>query len=113
MKQAGFWLLVLGTTKKLVPVRRDYLLAVLIMCCTLAASAQVHAGGSVVRINHTDKGYRLVRNDELYFIKGVGFIADRDASYLDQLVTAGSNSLQTWGVDQVGTELLDQTRGHV
>ena len=38
----------------------------------------------------------------------MGYTGDQEDAYLDQLVAAGGNTLRTWGVEQLGENLLDK-----
>ncbi len=66
------------------------------------APADERAGTpSVVRLEKTDQGFQLLRNGKPYFIKGAGGDGSRKL-----LVTAGGNSVRTWGADKL-QPLLD------
>jgi hypothetical protein len=51
-------------------------------------------GESVVTIKKRNSSWELYRNDSLYFVKGAG-----GSQHLDQVETAGGNSIRTWGID--------------
>jgi hypothetical protein len=55
----------------------------------------------VVKVEKTEKGFRLQRNGKPYFIKGAG-----GSAYLKQLKEAGGNSIRTWSAQGIG-KLLD------
>lgn len=77
-----------------------------LMCAVCAAAlansaiAQVPESNDgrpcVVQIRKTDAGYRMLRNGEPYYIKGVG---GRDR--LEDLVAAGGNSIRTWHISNL------------
>lgn len=52
------------------------------------------------RIESTDRGWRLIRGGEPYFVRGAG--GDAEWPLLAQL---GGNSVRTWGHDQLGEQL--------
>lgn len=72
----------------------------LAMSCMACASPKTE--GSVVRVEQTDEGWGLLRNDEPYFIKGAGGL-----QHLDLLAKLGGNSIRTWSADNAG-EILDR-----
>jgi hypothetical protein len=51
---------------------------------------------SVVKVEKTARGFRLLRNGQPYHIKGVG-----GTTHLDKLKTTGANSVRTWGIDNL------------
>lgn len=51
---------------------------------------------SIVRVQRTENGYRLVRNGEPYFIRGAGAVG---SVHLDLLTKLGGNSIRTWAAD--------------
>ncbi len=53
-------------------------------------------GPSVVRVEKTEDGYRLLRNGEPYFIRGTGGHLD-----MESFAAAGGNSVRTWGADDL------------
>ena len=60
--------------------------------------------GSVVEVIKTsDRSWKMERNGEPFFIKGVG-----GSNYLDVAASFGANSIRTWGVDAKTEELLDR-----
>jgi len=69
---------------------------------TSAGQAIPRPRPSVVRIEQTERGHRLTRDGEPYFIRGAG-----GKDHLAELVRAGGNSIRTWGADGIGP-LLDQ-----
>lgn len=71
--------------------RRSLISCITLLIATLASAADP----SVVRIEKTDEGFRLLRNGEPYFINGAG-----GQGHLDVLVSAGGNSFRTWGADE-------------
>ena len=71
-------------------------------CIGVATAEEAHP--SVVKVEVTADGFRLVRNGEPYLIKGVG--GDRS---LPALKAAGGNSIRTWGADKVGP-VLDEAQ---
>lgn len=61
-----------------------------------------------VQLEKTDQGWRLLRDNEPYFIRGAG-----GGHSLEQLAAAGANSIRTWDADKVRGEddvgvLLDE-----
>jgi hypothetical protein len=80
------------------------LLVVLLLGCSAAPSAgPVPSGGpgpdsaspTLVRVEKVDGRFRLMRNGQPYFIRGVG-----GSQRLEELVALGGNSIRTWSVDQ-------------
>jgi hypothetical protein len=55
-----------------------------------------------VELQQTAEGWQLLRGGEPYFVRGAGGQAS-----LEQLVTAGGNSIRTWGADDIDA-LLDR-----
>ena len=55
-----------------------------------------------VKVEKTEKGYRMLRGGEPFFIKGAG-----GRSYLDVLKASGGNAIRTWGEDNL-EPLLDR-----
>lgn len=76
---------------------RTMLLALLLSVFTASAVAQE---GSVVKVEKTEEGYRLLVNGEPYFIRGAG-----GQGHLDLLVESGGNSFRTWGADDAQRHL--------
>ena len=69
---------------------------------TQTEDAVLKAGPSIVEIRQTGRRFELIRNGQLYFIKGAG-----GSKYMNQLVESGGNSIRTWSVSR-GT--LDQAQ---
>lgn len=63
-------------------------------------------GQSKVVLEATDGRHRLIRNDEPYFVHGVG-----GDSHLAGLSAAGGNSIRTWSTDNLDT-ILDEAHKH-
>ena len=80
-------------------------LALLLGCCWNVIVFAEDALPSVVKVDASADGFRLVRNGEPYLIKGVG--GDRQ---LPALKAAGGNSIRTWGADKVGPVLDEAQR---
>lgn len=57
-----------------------------------------------VRVDRLPNGYRLLRNDQPYFIKGAG-----GQRYLKELKSTGGNSLRTWDVQNIAG-VLDEAQ---
>ena len=73
---------------------------------THQAPAKAAAAGPVpVKVVKTATGFKLLRGNRPYFVKGAG----GDGSKED-LKTAGANSWRTWGVDHLDTELAEASR---
>lgn len=68
---------------------------------SVSAADSPASGGSDVRVLPQDGGWRLTRNGEPYFIRGVGGTGDRSL-----LAKVGGNSLRTWGPEGL-KEILD------
>ncbi len=76
---------------------------VALICHTPALAAPPTVGDrrpSIVRVEKTDTGYRLLRNSAPYVIKGAG-----GRNNLDALVEAGGNSIRTWHTHNLGRTL--------
>jgi hypothetical protein len=83
---------------------------VCVLCCVWAVLLANRAvaeptptgvdGPATVTIAKTETGFRLIRNGEPYFIKGVG-----GRARLEDLVAAGGNSLRTWTPKDAGPTL--------
>lgn len=69
----------------------------------LAAAAQSTTPARIV--GNARVGYRLLRGDQPYFIRGVGV----DRGSLAAAAQAGANSVRTWGADRLGS-VLDQAQ---
>ena len=80
-------------------------LSVLLGCTWIVNAFSEDVRPSVVKVEVTADGFRLVRNGEPYLIKGVG--GDRS---LPALKAAGGNSIRTWGADKVGPVLDEAQR---
>ena len=81
--------------------------AVVVAATAYAPRAWAEGSPSVVKIAARNGGFRLHRNGETYFIKGVG-----GSGSLDLLAACGGNSVRTWGADNLGPLLDDaQKRG--
>jgi hypothetical protein len=68
-----------------------------------AAGGEPAPKGSVVRVERSGKGFRLLKDDRPYFIRGAGW-GNGD---LRALKEAGGNSVRTWSADDLGP-LLDR-----
>lgn len=69
------------------------------IACLLTAAAAAHP--VPVEVVKTDRGHELQRGGEPYFIRGAG-----GQDHLDVLVSAGGNSIRTWGADNA-KQILD------
>lgn len=58
---------------------------------------------SVVRVEHSNDGYILLRNGKRFFIKGAGGARE----HIDSVVAAGGNSIREWSPDETA---LDSAR---
>jgi hypothetical protein len=79
------------------------------MVCLLLVAASCIAGSPEpsTTVVLTDGGtFRLVRNGEPYFVRGVG-----GDTHLAELAEAGGNSIRTWGADNLD-EILDEAHRH-
>jgi hypothetical protein len=79
--------------------------AVLGLLVLSAACADDRSGADRTAVENGGR-YRLVRNGEPYFIRGVG-----GQTHLDQLAALGANSIRTWGADGLD-EVLDEAHRH-
>jgi hypothetical protein len=73
-----------------------HLLALMFIC------VNSHTQVCKVSINEKDGNWKLMVNDEPYFIKGAG--GDK---YLDILIGAGGNTIRTWGTENA-QQVLDE-----
>jgi len=84
--------------------RAQYLaLGILLLAAACTATPPEPTGTIVLEDGGT---YRLVRNGEPFFIRGVG-----GQTRLAQLAALGGNSIRTWGADGLG-EILDEAHRH-
>jgi Glycosyl hydrolases family 2, TIM barrel domain len=80
-----------------------YQLALILALVVVSASASAQ-GPIAVKVEKTDKGYRLLRDARPYYIKGAG-----GRAYLDVLKATGGNAIRTWGEDDL-EPLLDRAQ---
>ena len=79
------------------------------LCLSIVASASAPAGSRVTVDGSPDAGFRLLFNGKPYFIRGAG-----GQKHLEDLVTAGGNSIRTWGIESLdehtdgGKRLIDR-----
>ena len=78
---------------------------VILFLGTVCSLAQDNPAGSVVKVEKTDRGWRLVRNGQPYYIKGAG-----GDSHFDVLAACGGNSTRTWGMGQDTASILDDAQ---
>lgn len=77
------------------------------MILPLLGAFPVTTAPSVVRLVQSDAGYQLLRNGKPYFIRGAGA-----QEQLQDLATAGGNSIRTWGVGEGTPALMDRCAKH-
>jgi hypothetical protein len=90
------------------------LIAVLVLGCNPGASNSGTASAAPVSPTDSSKVYlqqegekwSLIRNGQPYFIKGAG-----GDTYLEKVVSAGGNSIRTWGTANLG-EVLDRAHAN-
>ena len=73
----------------------------------LIAAAPSLADPITVDLEHTDAGWRLLRDGEPYRVQGAG-----GQEQLDLLADCGGNSIRTWGVGDETLALLDEAHAH-
>lgn len=71
-----------------------YLPCTVFICFCFSAGAQQGSKVRKVEIKKTSEGYSLSLNGKPYFVKGAG-----GSSKLEELKSAGGNSIRTWGTD--------------
>jgi hypothetical protein len=76
----------------------------IVLFSLVAIAGETASGPIPVKVEKTDRGYRLLRDGQPFFIKGVG-----GRSYLDVVKASGGNSLRTWGEDDL-EPLLDRAQ---
>lgn len=80
---------------------------VTLACLTVPVCAAGKPGmPSVVKVVRDGDGYRLTRNGEPFFVKGVG-----GTGHFELLAKLGANSVRTWGTDNLDA-LLDDAHRH-
>lgn len=83
------------------PTKRLNVLTLIL--AVLACTDGILLAQSVVRLERTGSGFRLLRDGQPYAIRGVGAEVPQR---FPQLAAAGGNSVRTWGADNLG-EILD------
>ena len=68
----------------------------------LLTLAMLALSPTLTKIAKSPEGWQLLRDGKPYYIKGVG-----GTGRMDELVTAGGNSMRTWGTENAARELDD------
>ena len=82
------------------PGRRPFLCKGIALLFLVFPCAARLALSSEIKIEHSDAGFRLMRDGVPFFVKGAG-----GEEHLDVLAKIGGNSIRTWSTEHLGYEL--------
>ena len=83
-------------------------ISALLLLSLMLFNSTAWADAIPVELKKADKGWQLLRDGKPYFIRGAG-----GNTGLQQLATAGGNSIRTWGSDDIEEILGYRQRGQI
>jgi len=103
MNVTGLWRWSRVRDERVRTASKILLLIMLVLPTRITAEDGATPQGNVVRVERSEKSFRLFKNGEPYFIEGAGWVNGD----LRTLKEAGGNSIRTWGSDDLGS-ILDR-----